>query len=86
MIKQINLFYRKMEPAAIDTGTLTRSRLEVFILRVVSPLLFWVRLKNGDQDLQELEEELALRMSRRSKFLICFPEDKVGNGRRSQRG
>jgi len=46
-------------------------------------------LKNGDQDLHEMEEELALRMSRRSKFLICFPEDiklemdvvvKEGNG------
>jgi len=89
MIRPINLFYRKMEPAAIDTESLTRSRLEVFILRVVSPLLFWVRLKNGDQNLQEMEEELALRMSRRSKFLICFPEDiklemdvvvKEGNG------
>lgn len=64
-----------MEPLPIDTESLTRSRLEVFILRVVSPLLFWVRLKNSDRDLQELEEELALRMSRRSRFLICFPDD-----------
>jgi len=68
-----------MEPSPIDTGKLTRSRLEVIILRILSPLLFWVRLKNSDKDLQEMEEELTLRMTKRNKFLICWPEDiKVG--------
>ncbi|EFN65107.1 hypothetical protein EAG_14257 [Camponotus floridanus] len=64
-----------MEPAPIDTAGLTRSRLEVFILRVVSPLLFWVRLKHGDQALQEMEEELAFCMARKGAFLICYPND-----------
>lgn len=74
-IRTTNFFCRKMEPAPIDTEGLTRSRLEIFILSVVSLLLFWVRLKNGDQALQEMKEELAFRMSWKNAFLICYPND-----------
>lgn len=55
---------------------LTCGRLEVKVLRVESPLLFWVRLKNGEQTLQELLEELNFQMARRAKYLQ-WPENIV---------
>ncbi|KAL6268223.1 hypothetical protein P5V15_001334 [Pogonomyrmex californicus] len=60
---------------AIDISRLTRGRLECKILRMESPLLFWVRLKNGESALQDLSEELNFRMNRKSKELICWPND-----------
>lgn len=62
---------------AINANLLTRGRLEVKVLRVESPLLFWVRLKNEEQTLQELLEELNFRMARRAKYLQCWPENIV---------
>ncbi|KMQ88798.1 hypothetical protein RF55_11656 [Lasius niger] len=64
-----------MEVIGIDTGRLTKSRLEVTIIRVISPLLFWIQLSNSEKDLQELQEELDFRMARRRKYLHCWPED-----------
>ena len=63
-----------METQYINTDQLTRSRLEVKIVRAKSPLLFWVQLKNSERDLQELEEELNLRMYRRATYLHIWPE------------
>ncbi|KAL6265761.1 hypothetical protein P5V15_002572 [Pogonomyrmex californicus] len=60
---------------AIDTSRLTRGRLECKILRMEFPLLFWVRLKNGESALQDLSKELNFRMNRKSKELICCFND-----------
>lgn len=63
-----------MEVPYINTDYLTRGRLDVTIVRVESPLLFWVQLKNSRTDLLEMEEELQLRMQRRASSLSIFPE------------
>ncbi|CAL1685191.1 unnamed protein product [Lasius platythorax] len=63
-----------MEIQHISTDLLTRGRLETTIIRVESPLLFWVQLKNGKQDLKELEEELNFRISSRAKYLYIWPD------------
>lgn len=63
-----------MEIQYINPDQLTRSRLEVKIIRTKSPLLFWVQLENSEKDLQELEEELDFRMQRRAKYLHIWPE------------
>lgn len=64
-----------MEIKAISTSHLTRSRLEVTIIRVLSPLLFWVQLKNSEKDLEELQEDLDFHMSRKAKYLHYWPQD-----------
>lgn len=61
-----------MEIKNIDTHYLTRGRLEVRIIRVQSPLLFWVHLKNGEQALTDLLEELNFRLNRKSKDLFYW--------------
>ncbi|CAL1685193.1 unnamed protein product [Lasius platythorax] len=63
----------------IDTNLLTRGRLEVAITRAESPLLFWVQLKSGWNDLMELEEALNLRMPQRSAHLHIGPENMKEN-------
>ncbi|KAL6253432.1 hypothetical protein P5V15_015273 [Pogonomyrmex californicus] len=52
--------HRKIE--SHDTNFLTRECLEVKILQVESPLLFWVQLKNGEAALEKLHQELHQRM------------------------
>lgn len=83
-----------MEPNCfIDIEKLTRRRLEVKVLRVESPLLFWVRLKTGEKNLRELLGELQFHMSRRARFLSCWPDQiqeeeaiAIKEGGRWQRG
>ncbi|KAL6416649.1 hypothetical protein ACFW04_011503 [Cataglyphis niger] len=64
-----------MEVKPIDTAQLTRSRLEVTIIKVISPLLFLVHINNSKKNLEDLEEELEFRMTRKAKYLHCWPED-----------
>ena len=63
-----------MEIKPIDVTLLTRSRLEVIITRVISPLFFWVRFKLSEPQLKELEEELTFRMARKSSYLHYWPD------------
>lgn len=63
-----------MEIQHINTDLLTRGRLETMIIRMESPLLFWVQLKNGEENLKELEEELNFRMSRKADYLYIWPD------------
>ncbi|KAL0098790.1 hypothetical protein PUN28_020737 [Cardiocondyla obscurior] len=58
----------------IDTHQLTRSPLEVQVLEVESPTLFWVKLKNGEGELNELLRYLTLRMTRIGKNLTLAPD------------
>ncbi|KAL6253930.1 hypothetical protein P5V15_015772 [Pogonomyrmex californicus] len=51
-----------MEIESHDTNFLTCGCLEVKILRVESPLLFWVQLKNGEAALEKFHQELHQRM------------------------
>ncbi|XP_070518806.1 uncharacterized protein [Cardiocondyla obscurior] len=49
----------------IDTHQLTRSPLEVQVLEVESPTFFWVKLKNGEGELNELLSTLD------NKSVLC---------------
>lgn len=73
-VPQNNNFITEMQIDHIDTSLLTRGRLEVIILKAESPLLFWVRTKNGETHLLEMEEELQLRMLRKANSLHLYPE------------
>lgn len=58
----------------LRTDLLTRNRLEARVVRVKSPHLFWIQLRNSVRDLQDLEEELRFRMDRKSSYLHVFPD------------
>jgi len=64
-----------MKIKCIETNLLTRGRLDVTIVKMESPLFFWVQLKNSAKDLKELEEELKFRMARKAIHLHIWPED-----------
>jgi len=64
-----------MEIKCIETNLLTQGHLNVTIVKVESPLLFCVQLKNSAKNLKELEEELEFRMSRKATYLHIWPED-----------
>jgi len=77
----------------IDTHRLSRAPLEVRVLEVESPTLFWVKLKNGEGEINELLEYLSIRMKRIGKNLTLPPDQveigthvAVKEGRRWQRG
>ena len=57
-----------MEIATLNTRYLTRSPLKVRVIRVDSPTRFWVQLDNSKEDFKDLMEDLARRMTRRSRF------------------
>ncbi|KAL0128574.1 hypothetical protein PUN28_003729 [Cardiocondyla obscurior] len=77
----------------INTYHLTRSFLEAMVLEVESPTLFWVKLKNGQDELNELLDYLTMRMKRIGTKLTMAPDRihvgtlvAVKEGRRWQRG
>ena len=61
-----------METEYIDTEKLSRRRHEACILRVELPLLFWVRLKTGENSLIDLETDLMIHMARRGRYLSLW--------------
>ncbi|KAL0128555.1 hypothetical protein PUN28_003710 [Cardiocondyla obscurior] len=78
---------------SIDTHQLTRSPLEVQVLEVELPTLFWVKLKNGEGEINELLQFLTIRMNRIGKNLTLAPDQvevgtlvAVKEKRRWQRG
>ncbi|TGZ51621.1 Tudor domain-containing protein 5 [Temnothorax longispinosus] len=82
-----------MEIKCIDTSSLSRGLLKVKVTRVDSPTFLWIHLEGGREDLDELIEDLTLRMMRRSEFLYLPPDQimpemevAVHEGRRWQRG
>ncbi|KAM0726739.1 hypothetical protein ACS0PU_006900 [Formica fusca] len=52
-----------MEIKSIDTTQLACERLAVKITHVESPLLFWMRLRDNERDLENLEEDLNFQMT-----------------------
>jgi hypothetical protein len=77
----------------VNTGTLTRSPLKIKVIKVDSPTLIWVHLRNSAEDFEELLDDLQRRMSRRSRLLHHRPDDirpdeivAVHDRRRWQRG
>ncbi|EZA48479.1 hypothetical protein X777_13777 [Ooceraea biroi] len=62
-----------MEIKEIDTTLLTRRPLAVTIIRVDSPSLIWLHIKNSQLDYQEMREDQVM-MQRRAKYLGCYPD------------
>lgn len=62
-----------MEIKTINTNDLTRCYLAVKVIRVYSPSLIWVHLRNGEEDFQKMMEEFNHRMNRR-RFLHLNPK------------
>ena len=62
------------ETSFVNTDKLSRRRHEVNILRVESPLLFWVQLRTGEDSLKGLLEELEIHMARKGKYLSLWPK------------
>ncbi|KYN17602.1 Tudor and KH domain-containing protein [Trachymyrmex cornetzi] len=58
-----------MEIECIDTTLLARSSMAVKVVKVDSPTMFWVQLKTGSEDFQDLLEELTRRMTRKGHML-----------------
>jgi hypothetical protein len=59
----------------INTELLSRRGHEARILRVKSPLLFWVRLKTGEATLNELLTDLMIYMCRRGQQFSLWPHE-----------
>ncbi|EZA61825.1 hypothetical protein X777_09150 [Ooceraea biroi] len=64
-----------MEIGHINTAKLTRHSLAVKILKVESPNLIWIHIRNGEETFQELRAEMQWKMARQAKYLICYPDD-----------
>ncbi|EZA51553.1 hypothetical protein X777_09763, partial [Ooceraea biroi] len=62
-----------MEIKGINPALLTRRSLAVTVVRVDSPGLIWVHIKNAQQDFQEMMEDLQVMMQRRGRYLACLP-------------
>lgn len=82
-----------MEIKCINTRLLTRGDLKARIIRVESPTFFWIHLENSREDYEEMFEELARRMTRKSHFLHQFSDHirldtivAIREGKRWQRG
>ena len=54
-----------MEIESINIKLLAQSSMAVKVVKVDSPTMFWVQLKTGSEDFQDLLEELTRRMTRR---------------------
>ncbi|KAM0734038.1 hypothetical protein ACS0PU_012403 [Formica fusca] len=54
-----------MEIKAINTRELPRERLPVLITHVESPLLFWVRLRRNESNLEKFEGDLNFQIAER---------------------
>ncbi|KYN21232.1 Tudor and KH domain-containing protein [Trachymyrmex cornetzi] len=63
-----------MEIECIDTTLLARSSMAVKVVKVDSPTMFWVQLKTGSEDFQDLLEELTRRMTRKGHMLRHRPD------------
>jgi len=57
----------------IDTEELNYEWHDVEIIRVSSPLLFWVRLRNGEENLRDLLTDLATSMDQKGRHLSLTP-------------
>jgi hypothetical protein len=64
-----------MEINYINVDELSRGRHEARILRVKSPLLFWIRLKTGEKTLRNLLRELTIYMGQEGKNWIMWPSE-----------
>ena len=58
---------------AIDTDALTRSPLAIKVVKVHSPTLMWVHLKNSQEPFQKIMEQLNHRLSNR-RFCLLNPK------------
>lgn len=58
-----------LEIPTYDTRFLARCRLPVKIVKVDSPIMFWVQLQNNQEDFKEMLENLKRRMLRRGHNL-----------------
>ncbi|KAG5335162.1 TDRKH protein, partial [Acromyrmex charruanus] len=63
-----------MEIECINTKLLAQSSMTVKVVKVDSPTMFWVQLKTGSEDFQDLLEELIRRMTRRGHMLLHRPD------------
>lgn len=63
-----------MEIKFIESKHLTRGPLPVRIVKVTSPTLFWVHILHGEEEFQELQENLNRRMNRKAQFLHIYPD------------
>ncbi|KYN17048.1 hypothetical protein ALC57_10685 [Trachymyrmex cornetzi] len=64
-----------MEIEFINTTLLARSSMAMKVVKVdSSPMMFWVQLKTGSEDFQDLLEELTRRMTRKGHTLRHRPD------------
>ncbi|EZA50980.1 hypothetical protein X777_10411 [Ooceraea biroi] len=63
-----------MEIKGIQSSLLTRRPLAVTVIRVDSPGLIWIHIKNSEKDYQEMREDLQVMMQRRGRYLGCYPD------------
>ena len=61
-----NFFMDDMEIECINIKLLARNSM---VIKVNSPTMFWVQLKTGSEDFQDLFEELNRRMIRKRHVL-----------------
>ena len=72
-----NLFIDDMEIECINSKQLARCSMAVKVVKVDSPTMFWVQLKTGSEDFQDLLEKLTRRIIRREHMLRHRPDHVV---------
>lgn len=62
-----------MDIETINTRTLSRARMEVRVVKAISPTLLWVHLKHCVAQLDEMLEDLDEYMKRKKDKMILLP-------------
>lgn len=63
-----------MEVPTTNVSELSRGRMVIRILQIISPTFFWIRLQGSQNAFEKLREELNWKMNKYHKRFIFWPD------------